>query len=248
MTRTLRGGLLALMTACGLVIAGCEANGGLSFIDSDGDGIQDADDNCPETPNPDQADADGDGIGDACDTPAEEAPHCLTTISGGDAVASGGILQPCLGCSVSGINNLVDQDPLNFAVIDVLVGVGGGGGQVRVTEQSGVIYLEGSIPGFTLAIPAADLADAQVLPMITINTYLNGALADSVPFSNVLNLDLLGALADETPFFVGFTATKPFNSVELIAGSTLADVLPKLQVFNACANGSAEGVLPTAGF
>jgi hypothetical protein len=34
--------------------------------DSDGDGIIDLEDNCPFTPNPDQADADGDGIGDAC--------------------------------------------------------------------------------------------------------------------------------------------------------------------------------------
>ncbi len=34
--------------------------------DIDGDGIPDAGDNCPVTPNPDQADADGDGIGDAC--------------------------------------------------------------------------------------------------------------------------------------------------------------------------------------
>ncbi|HVX91231.1 MAG TPA: thrombospondin type 3 repeat-containing protein [Candidatus Paceibacterota bacterium] len=34
------------------------------MVDSDGDGIPD---NCPLTPNPDQADTDGDGIGDACD-------------------------------------------------------------------------------------------------------------------------------------------------------------------------------------
>ena len=37
-------------------------------IDSDGDGIQDSEDNCPMVPNPDQADSDGDGVGDACDT------------------------------------------------------------------------------------------------------------------------------------------------------------------------------------
>lgn len=36
-------------------------------LDSDGDGLDDAADNCPFVANPDQADADGDGIGDACD-------------------------------------------------------------------------------------------------------------------------------------------------------------------------------------
>jgi hypothetical protein len=37
--------------------------------DADGDGVPDADDNCPGAPNPDQADTDADGAGDACDEP-----------------------------------------------------------------------------------------------------------------------------------------------------------------------------------
>ena len=38
-------------------------------FDSDSDRVPDADDNCPITPNPDQADADANGLGDPCDTP-----------------------------------------------------------------------------------------------------------------------------------------------------------------------------------
>jgi PKD repeat protein len=51
-------------------------------VDSDGDGVLDADDNCPATPNADQADADGDGVGDVCD-------NCPTTPNADQADADG---------------------------------------------------------------------------------------------------------------------------------------------------------------
>jgi len=50
--------------------------------DADADGVADRIDNCPMTPNPDQADEDRDGVGDACDT-------CPLTPSGAPALADG---------------------------------------------------------------------------------------------------------------------------------------------------------------
>jgi hypothetical protein len=38
-------------------------------VDSDGDGVCDSDDNCPNVSNPDQKDSDRDGIGDVCEPP-----------------------------------------------------------------------------------------------------------------------------------------------------------------------------------
>lgn len=42
--------------------------GGPSVVDTDGDGVADATDNCPTVPNPGQADLDNDGAGDVCDS------------------------------------------------------------------------------------------------------------------------------------------------------------------------------------
>ncbi len=51
--------------------------------DFDGDGVDDAADNCSLTPNTDQADVDGDGVGDACD-----AINDNTTDSDGDSLTN----------------------------------------------------------------------------------------------------------------------------------------------------------------
>lgn len=54
-----------LMTICLGLMA--QSKSCSSSVDSDGDGIYDPTDNCPEMANPDQSDVDEDGVGDLCD-------------------------------------------------------------------------------------------------------------------------------------------------------------------------------------
>jgi len=49
------------------LLAVINAWGACPVADIDGDGVSDQQDNCPNTPNPDQIDSDNDGRGDACD-------------------------------------------------------------------------------------------------------------------------------------------------------------------------------------
>lgn len=80
--------------------------GGLPPADRDGDGIADANDNCPDAANPDQADADADGAGDACDPPPVATAPTLVQVpdplSGDNPVYRiGAVVAPAAGQSVS---------------------------------------------------------------------------------------------------------------------------------------------------
>lgn len=95
--------------ALGLQVGGA-ASGAVSghttvtTADSDGDGIADPIDNCPQTPNANQADADGDGRGDACD-------NCPTVVNPGqDDLDGDGVGDACDNCPELANSNQANGD------------------------------------------------------------------------------------------------------------------------------------------
>jgi len=87
--------------------------GEATIPDTDGDGIPDATDNCPNVANPGQEDADGDGVGDVCDSAANDIP----TNTGSGAVT----LQTSAGyfSAAAGVGN---PSPANAPPLDFLHG------------------------------------------------------------------------------------------------------------------------------
>ena len=77
-------------------------------IDSDEDGVCDQDDNCVNTPNPDQADVDDDGVGDACDNcPGTPNPNQ----EDGDGDGIGDACEDCSDVDEDGVCDVDDNCP-----------------------------------------------------------------------------------------------------------------------------------------
>ncbi len=86
-------------------------DGGSGSTDSDGDGVADEIDNCPNTANADQTDSDGDGIGDACDNDpvdsdgdgvADDVDNCPNTANADQTDSDG-----------DGVGDACDNDPVD---------------------------------------------------------------------------------------------------------------------------------------
>ncbi|MDA8018361.1 MAG: thrombospondin type 3 repeat-containing protein [Thermoanaerobaculia bacterium] len=147
--------------------------------DGDGDGIADRLDNCPGTPNPDQADADGDGVGDPCDTPPVGDRVWLDANQNG--IQNGGEH----GISGVSVHLYREPDPPFLTTQSAtLVGtdVTDSDGYYSFTVEPGTYYLEFACSGdsFTdLDQGGDDTLDSDVEPTLATTSPFTLALGDT---------------------------------------------------------------------
>jgi len=121
---------------CSGTSASCPAD--VRAADSDGDGVCDLLDNCPNVPNPDQADSDHDGIGDACDPCTNIVPVFATgarikirrlNIPGGNVLRMKGRMAvpttPSIDPAAKGVRILL-SDAQGGSMLDVIIPDGAG--------------------------------------------------------------------------------------------------------------------------
>ncbi|MDH3785712.1 MAG: thrombospondin type 3 repeat-containing protein, partial [Acidobacteriota bacterium] len=118
--------LVAAVNACGESRAGIDSNSVEIFAsptcdpqgnDEDGDGVMDTADNCPATPNSDQANSDSDADGDACDDDddgdgiPDGSDNCRTVSNVGQADVDGDTVgDDCDNCPVDDNTDQADLD------------------------------------------------------------------------------------------------------------------------------------------
>jgi len=102
---------VAILADAGMPVKTCVGLDGGADTDTDGDGVLDCDDNCPQAANASQADADGDGTGDACDAcPADASKSVEAGVCGCG--------MPDLDTDGDGVFNCADPCPLDGAKVE----------------------------------------------------------------------------------------------------------------------------------
>jgi hypothetical protein len=173
-----------------------------------------------------------DGSGNPLPTTALLTPEATT------ATAVAGL---CLACQVSQPQNVIDQDPTNYAVMTNTVGVGLLGGQTELSVINNSTFPAGRTAGLVLGDSSDTLLTLVLLGNVTINTLLNGQVQETAVanvnntggLSPLLQLNLLSLLGNPSAVFASLTTTKPFDGLRVNNGG-LVSALGTLNVYQAC--------------
>jgi uncharacterized repeat protein (TIGR01451 family) len=134
----------------------------------------------------------------------------------------------CLLCSVTGSENLIDTDALNYANVDLTASVGTAA-SIAVKDQI-TDYPAGTFAGFD--IEGIALLNANVLDALRVTTFLNGAQQET-KFGNgpliSVNTNLLISTGRAT---IGFAATLPFDEAQLSLVNLATVTLGTVRVYS----------------
>lgn len=141
----------------------------------------------------------------------------------------------CVACALENLGNLVDNNPDNFATIQLTVGAGTAGEVAVDTRQT---IPAGYTTGFVISGPP-NLLDATVLGGLTIRTYLNGAQQEAhLATGGLLQTQILSASAGLGQ--LSFVTTEDFDEVQLsVVG--LVSALSTVHVYYAFVRRDTDG-------
>jgi uncharacterized cupredoxin-like copper-binding protein len=135
-----------------------------------------------------------------------------------------------LDCTVANPGNVIDSIQSNYATMFIPLGLAG---SVSLDVTDTATFPAGRQVGFVIS-NGTNVLNLALLGGISVQTLAGGTVQETATVGNLLTLQAAGVLSvDPDAGFAGFTTTKPFDSVQLVAGS-LVSVASNIKVYNAC--------------
>ncbi|MCC6359270.1 MAG: thrombospondin type 3 repeat-containing protein [Phycisphaerales bacterium] len=183
-------------------------------IDTDGDGVADSSDNCPQTANPDQADSDGDGFGDVCD-------NCPTASNGDQAdTDNDGIGDACDNqppvCNAGGPYAAVCESSGISIALDAGASNDPDGGPMLLaylweTDCPGASFDDETIATPILTIPAEACGSNCTVTLTVDDGHDSRTCTASISVTQTLNLDAVSAVGSPVRLTIAPTASAQAN-------------------------------------
>ncbi|WP_040474087.1 thrombospondin type 3 repeat-containing protein, partial [Flavobacterium frigoris] len=127
----------------------------------------------------------------------------------------------CVGCSVNNAENLISASTIDFATINLAVGVLGSSGSISVKDVLST-YPIGTFAGFEISNTA--LLGVDLLGGLTLTTYNNGVQVETFSGSSGLILAKTSLLNGDGRGIVGFVTTQVFDEIQLSVFNPLVGV------------------------